>query len=86
MNIIQSKELAKPTWRLKNREEFITSLSEDEKKRFGGQSKLEQQPTNRYFKKKLLGDIVMLHGNCSSPAEKESLVLFVHFLKGKYFD
>jgi len=82
LNIIQSKELSKQTWRLKSREEFITSLSEEGKKRFGGQSKLEQQPTNRYFKKKLLGDIVMLHGNCSSAAEKESLVLFVHFLKG----
>jgi hypothetical protein len=84
LNILQTKELTKTTWRLKTREEFIKSISKEEKKRCGGQSRLEQQPTNRYFKKKILGDIVSLHGNCSSAAEKESLTLFIHFLKGKF--
>ncbi len=83
LNIIQTKEFATSTWRLKTRDEFIKNLSEEEKKRCGGQSKLEQPSANRYFKKKRLEDIVMLHGNCSTAAERESLLLFVHFLKGK---
>ncbi|EED88177.1 hypothetical protein THAPSDRAFT_37862, partial [Thalassiosira pseudonana CCMP1335] len=45
-------------------------------------AKLEQQPTNRYFKKKKLEDIVMHHGVCNTKKEREQLGLFVHFLKG----
>ena len=70
------------SWRIKSRKEFIGSLSEEEKKRFGGKFKLEQQPTNRYFKKKRLSDIVMHNVSCSSAAEREATVIFVHFLKG----
>lgn len=84
LNIIQLNKLARSPWRIKSREEFITSLSEDEKKRLGGKSKLEQQPANRYFKKKLLSDIVMHNVVCSSTAERETLLIFVHFLKGEY--
>ena len=69
-------------WRLKTREEFIQSLSQDEVQRRGGLKKLEQQPTNRYFKRKELSDIVMVHGS-STDAEKELLSLFCHFLNGK---
>jgi len=72
----------KNLWRLRTREEFLSSLPEKEKDQCCGLSKYEQQPTNRYFKTKLLEDIVMLHGSCSSDEEKEVLGLFVHFLKG----
>jgi len=75
-------ESPKDYWRLKTREEFISSLPAEEKDQHGGLSKYEQQPTNRYFKRKLLEDIVMLHGSCSSSEEKELLILFVHLLKG----
>lgn len=84
LNIVQAKELKKSYWRIKSREEFIESLSEEDKTRLGGQSKLERQPTNRYFKKKLLSDIVMHSGHSTNAAEKENLLLFVHFLKGMF--
>lgn len=70
------------TWDFKSRQEYIDSLTEEEKQSKGGLAKLEQQPTNRYFKKKRLEDIVMHHGVCTSKKEKEQLGLFVHFLKG----
>lgn len=70
------------SWRLKSREEFAASLSKSELQRYGGVSKLEQPPANRYFKYTQLHDIVLHHGNCKTPSEKESLYLFVHFLKG----
>jgi len=84
LNIIQARAAARQnrSWRMSTREEFINSLSAEEIERYGGQSKLEQQPTNRYFKKKSLGDIVMHHGHHRNKAETESLMLFVHFLKG----
>lgn len=69
-------------WKLKTREEFATSLSKEELERYGGATKLEQPPANRYFKYTQLHDIVIHHGNCKTSAEKESLSLFVHFLKG----
>jgi serine/threonine protein kinase len=70
------------TWEFKTRQEYINSLTEEEKQSKGGLAKLEQQPTNRYFKKKRLEDIVMHHGVCTTKKEKEQLGLFVHFLKG----
>jgi len=78
-----SNESPQDSWHLKTREEFIDSFSAEEKLHCGGLSKYEHQPANRYFKRKLLEDIVMLHGSsCSSSGEKESLGLFVHLLKG----
>ena len=70
-------------WKLKTREEFLKSLSEEELNKYGGIAKLGQPPANRYFKYKLLRDIVLHHGHCTSSAERESLILFVHLLKGK---
>jgi serine/threonine protein kinase len=72
----------KVTWKLKSRREFVVSLSKEELERLGGKTKLEQPPTNRYFKFKNLRDIVLHHGNRSNVEERESLVLFVHLLKG----
>ena len=74
-------------WRLKTRDEYIRSLSSDERQRRGGLAKLEQQSaTNRYFKRKRLADIVELHGHCGpnggTEAEREGVALFVHFLRG----
>ncbi len=82
LSSLQSSKKNSSTWRLKTREEFIQSLSQDEIQRRGGLKKLEQQPTNRYFKRKKLSDIVMVHGS-STDAEKDSLSLFCHFLNGK---
>lgn len=73
---------SRTTWEFKTRQEYINSLTEEEKQSKGGLAKLEQQPTNRYFKKKRLEDIVMHHGVCNTKKEKEQLGLFVHFLKG----
>jgi len=73
---------SRSAWEFKSRQEYINSLTEEEKQSKGGLAKLEQQPTNRYFKKKRLEDIVMHHGVCNSKKEKEQLGLFVHFLKG----
>lgn len=69
-------------WEFKTRQEYINFLTEEERRSKGGLSKLEQQQTNRYFKKKRLEDIVMHHGVCNTKKEQEQLCLFVHFLKG----
>jgi len=69
-------------WEFKTRQEYINFLTEEERRSKGGLSKLEQQQTNRYFKKKKLEDIVMHHGVCNTQKEREQLGLFVHFLKG----
>lgn len=74
----------KTTWRLKTRQEYIESLSNNEILKKGGMIKLQKQQTNRYFKRKKLVDIVMLHGQCNSSEEREGLGLFAHFLMGKF--
>jgi len=66
----------------KTRKEYINALTEEECRNKGGLAKLEQQQTNRYFKKSKLEDIVMHHGVCNTKNEREQLGLFVHFLKG----
>lgn len=81
-NASQNGTNSSSAWRLKSREEFIESLSSREQESLGGLAKLEQQPTNKYFKKKLLEDNIMSHGNFSNSSEKEELGLFIHFLKG----
>lgn len=74
---------SKATWRLKTRQEYIQSLSASEVRKKGGMAKLQKQQTNRYFKRKKLADIIMLHGNCTSSEERETVGLFAHFLMGK---
>jgi len=78
----QEKSQNQSSWEFKTRQEYISYLTEEERQSKGGLSKLEQQTTNRYFKKKRLEDIVMHHGVCNSKNEREQLGLFVHFLKG----
>lgn len=73
----------KVTWRLKTQQEYIQSLSSSEIQKKGGLAKLQKRPANRYFKRKKLVDIIMLHGLCNSNEEKETLGLFAHFLMGK---
>jgi len=73
---------SRSAWEFKTRQEYINFLTEEERRSKGGLSKLEQQQTNRYFKKKKLEDIVMHHGVCNTQKEREQLGLFVHFLKG----
>jgi dual specificity protein kinase YAK1 len=73
---------SRSSWEFKTRQEYIRVLSEEEIRSKGGLSKLEQQHTNRYFKKTRLDDIVMHHGVCNTTKEREQLCLFVHFLKG----
>ena len=69
-----------PTWRIKTQLEYIQSLSASEIRKKGGQTKLEKQPANRYFKRQKLADIVLLHGQTRE--DLEQLQLFVHFLHG----
>jgi dual specificity protein kinase YAK1 len=72
-----------PQWRMKTLPEFIASLSQSEIKRKGGLSKLEKQPSNRYFKRKRLAEIIVHKGQSGGlQEEKEQLKLFVHFLYG----
>jgi hypothetical protein len=73
---------AQVSWRMKTLREYIQSLSANEIRKKGGLAKLEKQPTNRYFKRKRLADIIMLHGQASPGTSKEELGLFVHFLLG----
>lgn len=75
----------KTTWRLKTRQEYIQSLSANEVRKKGGMAKLQKQQTNRYFKRKKLADIIMLHGQSNSSEDRESLGLFAHFLMGTWF-
>ena len=77
-----SSQQSRASWEFKSRQEYIAHLTEEEKRSKGGLSKLEQQQTNRYFKKKRLEDIVMHHGVCNTRKDRERLGLFVHFLKG----
>lgn len=72
----------RPSWRIKSQQEYIQSLSASEIRKKGGLAKLEKQPANRYFKRKKLADIIMLHGKATTVEEKEHLTLFVHFLLG----
>lgn len=67
------------SWRIKTQQEYIQSLTPAEIRKKGGLAKLEKQPTNRYFKRKRLRDIIMLHGHSD---DREQLGLFVHFLMG----
>lgn len=72
-----------PQWRMKTLPEFIESLSQSEIKRKGGLAKLEKQPSNRYFKRKHLADIIVHKGQSGGlQEEREQLKLFVHFLYG----
>ena len=72
-----------PQWRIRTQQEYIASLSQSEVRKKGGLSKLEKQPTNRYFKRKKLADIIMHKGQSGTPEDKETLELFIHFLYGK---
>jgi serine/threonine protein kinase len=73
---------ARPSWRIKTQQEYIHSLSTSEIHKKGGLAKLEKQPTNRYFKRTKLADIIMLHGKVTSKEDRDQLELFVHFLLG----
>jgi dual specificity protein kinase YAK1 len=77
-----SDDSTQSEWLFMTRQEYINVLTEEEKRSKGGLTKLEQQQTNRYFKKKRLEDIVMHHGVCNTQKDREQLGLFVHFLKG----
>lgn len=77
-----SQPPAVASWRIKTQQEYIRSLSPNEIRKKGGLAKLEKQPTNRYFKRTKLSDIIMLHGKATSREEQDELALFVHFLLG----
>ena len=72
-----------PQWRVRTQQEYIQTLTQSEIKKKGGLAKLEKQPVNRYFKKKLLADIIAHKGQSGSPEDRDNLDLFVHFLYGK---
>lgn len=71
-----------PQWRIKTQQEYVSSLSPSEIKKKGGLGKLEKQSGNRYFKRKRLVDILMLHAMSISVEDKELLPSFIHFLYG----
>jgi hypothetical protein len=65
-------------WRLKTPDEFCASFGEDERKKMS-----VGKGTHRYFKRKILEDIISFHGCVQSSDEKVSLPSFIHLLKGK---
>lgn len=81
-DITSNQRPVMPQWRLKTQVEYIKSLTQNEIRKKGGLAKLEKQPTNRYFKRTKLSDIIMLHGQHCVGDEKELLTMFVHFLYG----
>jgi hypothetical protein len=70
------------SWKIKTREEYAKSLSKQEIEKYGGMSKIEAPPANRYFDYKLLRDIVLDCGKKRKKDDGVELVLFIHFLKG----
>jgi serine/threonine protein kinase len=70
-------------WRIRSQQEYIASLSQNEIRKKGGLAKLEKQPTNRYFKKRKLADIISHKGQSGQPEDKHDLDVFIHFLYGK---
>jgi serine/threonine protein kinase len=70
-------------WRIRSQQEYIASLSQNEIRKKGGLAKLEKQPTNRYFKKRKLTDIISHKGQSGEPEDKHDLDVFIHFLYGK---
>lgn len=73
-----------PQWRIKTQQEYIASLSQSEIQRKGGLAKLEKQPANRYFKRKLLSDIILHKGHSGTQEDKDLLKPFIHFLYGTF--
>uniref|UniRef100_A0A7S4ABX7 Protein kinase domain-containing protein n=1 Tax=Pseudo-nitzschia australis TaxID=44445 RepID=A0A7S4ABX7_9STRA len=71
-----------PQWRIKTQHEHIASLSQSELKKKGGIAKLEKQPGNRYFKRKLLSDIILHKGQSGKQEDLHQLKSFIHFLYG----
>lgn len=69
-------------WKIKTREEYARSLSKQEIEKYGGMSKIEAPPANRYFDHKLLRDIVLNCGKRRKHDDRVDLILFIHFLKG----
>jgi len=71
-----------PQWRIKTKQEYIASLSQSEVKKRGGLAKLEKQPGNRYFKRKLLSNIILHKGQSGKQEDLRLLKSFIHFLYG----
>jgi serine/threonine protein kinase len=75
------------SWKLKTREEYAATLPANQRA-----NDLQVQNTNRYFKRKKLEDIVLLHGHVSNKPQGQSTAAnpevtiaqnwFIHFLKG----
>ena len=71
-----------PQWRLKTQAEYVASLSQSDIEKKGGLAKLQRQPGNRYFRRKLLSDIIMHKGQSGKHEDARLLKSFVHFLYG----
>jgi len=72
-------------WRIKTQHEYITSLSKSDVEKKGGLDKLKKQPRSRYFRRRLLADIIYHKGQSSKQENPRLLKYFVHFLYGTYY-
>jgi serine/threonine protein kinase len=72
-----------PQWRIKTQHEYISSLSKSDIEKKGGLAKLQRQPGNRYFKRKLLSDIILHKGQAGKQEDLQLLKSFIHFLYGE---
>ena len=74
-----------PRWRIKTKTEYISSLSHSDIEKKGGLAKLQKQPGNRYFRRKILSDIIFHKGHSGKQEDPHLLKAFVHFLYGTYY-
>ncbi len=72
-----------PQWRIKTQAEYIASLSHSDIEKKGGKAKLQKQPGSRYFRRKILSDIILHEGQSGKQEDPRLLKSFVHFLYGK---
>ena len=71
-----------PQWRIKTQAEYIASLSHSDIEKKGGLAKLQRQPGNRYFRRKILSDIILHKGQSGKQEDPRLLRAFIHFLYG----
>ena len=63
-----------PQWRIKTQAEYIASLSHSDIEKRGGLAKLQKQPGSRYFRRKILSDIILHEGQSVKQEDPRLLV------------
>lgn len=77
---VPAKSSDRPSWRVKSRDEYAAGVHEET----GQMIDATQQPTNRYFKRTILVDIILLHG-FRTIDDEVNVKVFCHFLRGMLY-